>query len=234
MRPAVTIILTSHMKPTLGDALASVVAQTRTDFECVVMDSGQWFGVFDERSRIMGALHDEWAPHPLIRWESTGEEPGLASRACPVSWATNETIRRGLVTGDYVCTFYDDDTYEPRFIEAMAGYLDDHPDTMAVWCSQYRKALLGTGELQDRGTIPADRIVTPGSADCRVDGGQVMFRREVLDIMGDPWFSEEPRSCSHSDGIFLEWLADVSGGIHPLDEYLLTHRFTSFSTYTRP
>lgn len=231
MTPTLTIILTSHMKPTVGDAIASVLAQTRTDFECVVMDSGQWRGKDDERSLALATAFAEYAPR--VNWQFTGEEPDLGSRLCPVGWATNETIRRGLVRGKYVCTFYDDDEYEPTFVERMVGYLEATGE-QAVWCTQDRVRLLASGEKQHAGRIVASHVLTPGQLDNRVDGGQVMFSLDALMRVGDPWLPEDPRdgTCRHSDGIFLEKLCSVVGEIRPLDEMLYTHRFTPFSTYS--
>jgi hypothetical protein len=61
-----------------------------------------------------------------------------------------------------------------------------------------------------------------------------MFRREVLDKIGDPWLPEDPADavCRHSDGIFLEKLAQVCGVVHPIADVLYDHRFTPISTYT--
>ena len=230
MTPTVTIILTSHMKPTLRDALNSVVRQTFFDYECVVMDSGQWHGQNDSRSAEMGAIHDEYQCEH-IRWVTTGEEPDLGQHKCPVAWATNEGIRRGLVRGKYVCTFYDDDEYEPAFLERMVGYLEATGE-QAVWCTQDRVRLLASGERQHAGQIRADRVLTPGSILNRVDGGQVMFTRDALMQLGDPWLPEAPGGCLNSDGQFLERLCSLVGEIRPLDEMLYTHRFTPYSTYS--
>ena len=221
----VTIILTSHLKPTLGDALASVARQTFTDYECVVMDSGQRPPDDEWQLKMVAALD------PRIVLEFTGEDHGLRDRLCPVGWATNEVIRRGLVRGKYVCTFYDDDEYEPTFLERMVGHLEATGER-AVWCSQDRVALLASGERQHRGVIRADRVLTPGSILNRVDGGQVMFTREALMALGDPWLPEDPGSCYNSDGQFLERLCSLVGEIQPLDEMLYTHRFTPHSTYS--
>ena len=72
------------------------------------------------------------------------------------------------------------------------------------------------------------------SFDCQVDGAQVMFRREVLDIMGDPWLDENPdvSSCRHSDGLFLNRLGEIAGTVPAVGEVLCEHRFTPLSTYT--
>lgn len=229
----VSIILTSHMKPTLGEAIESVLAQTRQDFDCVVMDSGAWLGGEDERSVQMRSIYEGLRGRNVnLSVHLTDEPPDLRGSRCPVSWATNEAIRRGLVRGEYVCHFYDDDVYYPQFIERMAGYLDANPEAGAVWCSQDRLTLTRAGETQQHGHIAADRIAMPGSIDCRVDGAQVMYRRELLDVLGDPWMDENPATCGHSDGLFLERLAFVSGGLHPLGETLLAHRNTPYSTYS--
>jgi hypothetical protein len=220
------------MKPTLGDAVASIEAQTFRDFECILMDSGQWIDRDDELSNTMREL--VYGAQRLSRFKLrlTNEGPDLRAERCPVGWATNEVIRSGLVRGEYVCTFYDDDVYEPTFLEAMVGFLDEHPEHGAVWCSQDRVRWWPDGRTEHGGCLSADRELTPGNLLDRVDGGQFMFRRSMLDLIGDPWLPEDPGRCHHSDGIFLEKLAVACGVIPPLDLMLYTHRFTPYSTYS--
>jgi len=221
------------MKPTLGDAIESVVTQTRTDWECIVMDSGAWIGQPDERSRQMADIFDGLLGRDLpLSVYLTNEPPDLRSHKCPVSWATNEAIRRGLVRGRYVCHFYDDDLYYPTFIERMAGFLDDHPEAGAVLCAQDRVTLARDGTMNTYGQIAPASGIGPGQFDCRVDGGQIMYRRELLDAMGDPWMDESPGDCGHSDGIFLERLAGIVGSVPAIPEVLLAHRNTPYSTYS--
>jgi len=234
LAPAVTIIVTSHMKPTLGEALESVITQTRKDFQCLVLDSGQWIGQPGDLSAAMDAVYRKYAQHPLIEWVFTGEPPDLIRRKCPVAWVTNEAIRAGLPRGRYVCTFYDDDIYDPEFTEEMAGFLDRHPEAGAVWCSEYRAVGRPGAAAEVTGTIPAGGPKTAGQMDCQVDGAQVMFRREMLDRIGDPWLPEDADegSCRHSDGIFLERLAQAAGVIPAVSQFLVTHRHTPFSRYS--
>lgn len=232
LSPAVTCLLTSHMKPYLKDALNSVLAQTRSDIQVLVVDSGQWIGRDDTQSVLMASIYDAYHDHPLIDWVTTGESPGLHGRKCPVGWATNETIRAGLVRGRYISTFYDDDRWYPTFVERMAGYLDEHPDMMAVWCSQDRIKLDHDGVERVMHVILAG-APRAGGWDCQVDGGQIMFRREVLDLIGDPWLVEDPGDdCRHSDGLFLEKLGAVCGIVPNIPDVLLAHRFTPLSAYT--
>ncbi len=238
--PAVTCIMCVHMK---GDvtrqALDSVLAQTRLDdVHLLVVDSGQWLHddpgdvVDSDVARQMAKIYTEYGAHPNVEWTFTGEGPDLREHKCPVAWATNEAIRRGLVTGRYVCTFYDDDRYHPQFMERMAGWLDDHPEHNAVWCSQRRIAVRLDGTETVVGAIPATGTRHGGNWDCQVDGGQVMFRREMLDLIGDPWLPEDPSTCYHSDGLFLNKLAAVAGPVPGIPMALCDNRKTPLSTFS--
>lgn len=234
LQPAVTTVLTVHMKPYLRDSLDSVLAQTRQhDLHVLVVDSGQWIGRDDPTSKAMAAVHADYSGHPILEWVFTGEGPHLRDFRCPVAWATNEVIRAGLVRGRYMCTFYDDDRWHPTFVEKMAGYLDEHADASAVWCSQNRIRLDRDGSETLVGVIAATAPKN-GNWDCQVDGGQIMWRRTVLDAIGDPWLPEDPAdgSCRHSDGIFLEKLGAVCGTVPNIPEILYDHRFSPISTYT--
>lgn len=232
--PAVTCVLTSHMKPCLGDALASVTGQTRTDIHVLVLDSGQWIGRGGDIAGKMAAAYAQYSAHPLVEWVTTGEDTRLAARKCPVSYVTNEAIRAGLIRGRYMCTFYDDDLYDPQFMEKMAGYLDGYPDAAAVWCSEYRVVLRPDGTSDPAGYIRAAEPRSGQAFDCQVDGAQVMWRRELLDVIGDPWLPEDPAdgACRHSDGIFLNKLSAAAGVVQNIPDWLVTHRHTPWSTYS--
>ena len=232
LSPTVTVLLTSHMKPYLRDALDSILRQTRLDVQILVVDSGQWIGRDDPVSGQMRVIHQVYRGHPLVEWVTTGEDAELRRHKCPVGWVTNEVIRAGLIRGRYVSMFYDDDMYYPTFIERMAGHLDGHPDASAVWCSQDRIRLDSDGSEELIGVITATGPKRYGW-DCQVDGAQIMFRRELLDKIGDPWLPEDPGdTCRHSDGLFLEKLGVAYGTVPNILDVLLAHRFTPLSTYT--
>jgi hypothetical protein len=218
--------------PTLPAAIESVLAQTRQDFQLLVVDSGRWRGQPGPASKQMAKVHRSYSGHPLVEWTFTGEGPGLRERTCPVGWATNQAIRQGLVRGMYMCTFYDDDRYLPGFVERMAGYLDTHPQAGAVWCTELLATLAADGTETLVATRPATETRYGASFDCRVDGAQVMWRTSLLDVIGDPWLPEDPGSCYHSDGVFLDKLGSVCGAVPPVAEPLVVHRFTRLSAYT--
>jgi hypothetical protein len=222
------------MKPYLRDALQSVLAQTRLDIQIIVVDSGQWHRKDNPRAVGVAEVYDDFHDHPLVEWYSTGENADLRSHTCPIGWATNQVIRAGLVRGRYVCTFYDDDVYDPRYMEVMAGYLDEHPDVRAVWCSQKRDQLYLDGTTRTVGFIHAYGPKKGAQFDQLVDGTQVMFRRELLDEIGDPWLPEDGDEsiCRHSDGIFLDKIGLAAGVVSNIPDILVTHRFTPISAYS--
>lgn len=226
-------MLTSHCKPRwLEEAICSVLGQTRRDLELVVADSGQWIGCDDQASREMRRVHAAYSWHPLVVWVTTGERPSLAHRACPAAWTQNQVIRAGLLRGRYFTLFYDDDLYEPEFAEQMAGFLDEHPEALAVWCSQEQRRQEGDGfahECYRMATVPK----VAGQFDCQVDGGQVMMRTSLLGLIGDPWVPEDPaaRSCGHIDGLLFERMAVHAGTVPPLPDQrvLCVNRRTALS-----
>lgn len=233
--PTVTCVLTSHIKPSLGEAIESVLAQTRKDFHLLVLDSGEWIGGNSILAGTMQEIYDTYSRHPLIEWVTTGEPKNLRERACPVAYVTNQAIRNGLVVGKYMCTFYDDDLYYENFFERMCGYLDEHPDAGAVYCSEEIYALNHDKSFQQISSLPAlAPRFGPGNFDCRMDGAQIMWRTEALDQMDDPWIPEDPAydTCRHSDGLFLEKLARVVGTVYNIQQPLVKHRQSPWSTYT--
>jgi hypothetical protein len=232
LAPAVTCLLTAHQMPYLRVAVTSVLDQTRRhDVELVVVDSGWWIDQRDQTAGYLRETYLDFGTAPGVTWVFTGEASDLKAKACPVAWATNQAIRTGLVRGRYMCTFYDDDRYHPTFFERMAGYLDEHPDAPAVWCSQNRIRLDVDGAETLLGCIAAAGPKSSGW-DCQVDGGQVMWRTELLDKIGDPWIPEGTGDCRHSDGLFLERLGAVAGTVPNIPDVLMDHRFTPISTYT--
>lgn len=235
LAPTLTILLTAHMKPTVADTLRSIIGQTRTDFACLVLDSGQWRGRGDDDSVAMARAYCDYRHHQLVDWMFTGEPAELRREACPVAWVFNHAVRAGLIRGRYMCTMYDDDVYAPDFVERMVGYLEDNPQARACWCTEDRVTLHPDGSATLVGRIEATGPRSGAVFDCQVDGAQVMWRTDVLADIGDPWLPEDPAvgSCRHSDGVFLDKLGGVCA-VYPVQTpyALVTHRFTRWSTYT--
>ena len=213
----------------------SVLSQTRTDFQLIILDSGQWIGKSSSIARSMQKFYSKYSSHPLVEWVTTGESEHLYQDACPISYVTNRAIEAGIIRGKYMCTFYDDDVYEPEFFEKMAGYLDDHPEYKAVYCAENIYAVQENGTYQVSGFLGADAPrAGAGNFDCQMDGASIMWHTAALDLMTPPWLPEDPDYyvCRHSDGIFLEKLAAVVGTVGNIPEPLVKNRATPWSTFT--
>lgn len=233
LNPTITIIMPSHMKPEyLPDALDGLLTQTRTDFELVVVDSGEWIGKADARSKAMEAIHDAYSGHPLLTWFSLGEPPGLILRKCPISYIINEVIRKGLVRGKYVCVATDDDIHKPTYLEEMAGLLDNS-EWRAVYCAQDRNRINADGTETHEGVLPADAPRHGASFLNNIDMLQMMFQRSLLEELADPWFDENPidEVCRCSDGLFMNKIGELVTEVGNVPRALVVHRFTPLSTY---
>ena len=108
--PTFTIAMPAYnARRTIGSAIQSVLAQTRPDFELIVVDDGSSDDTCDQVTRI----GDERVR--LLRQENAG--PGSAR---------NLAIRSAR--GRYVSMLDSDDLWLPTYLETMAGILDRHPD----------------------------------------------------------------------------------------------------------
>jgi len=229
--------MTAHMKPTLGEAIRSVLTQTRQDFALVIVDSGAWVRKKDDVSRKIQEDYLTYVIDPRIEWVFTGERPNMGKEVCMVSHVFNQAYEVGLLRGKYICTFYDDDLYYPDFFEKMAGYLDEHPDSSIVRCSE-QWTVLKDGAQEDIKVLRADRVLSRDeNMDCVVDGMQVMFRKQVLDDLKQAFWKEplmdpRPEECRHSDGLFFNKMRGVIKQMDYIDEILCRHRFTPHSTFT--
>lgn len=230
--PTITCLLTAHMKPTLGEAIQSVLSQTRQDFALVIVDSGQWAGKNDPVSKQLSEIYLQFVIHPRIEWVFTGERQNMSQSVCMVSHVFNQAYEAGLLQGQFICTFYDDDLYYPTFFEKMAGFLEENRGYDAVRCSEtwvkYEK-----GSKTPLRELVADRDLTSADQfDCVVDGMQVMWRKEVLDRMEKPLMTTRPDECRHSDGLFFEKMKHHISKMGHIPEALCEHRFTPHSTFT--
>ena len=107
--PTFTIAMPAfNASRTIGAAIRSVLAQTRSDFELMVVDDGSR----DATPAVVERFGDERIR--LFRQENRG--PGAAR---------NLAIREGR--GRYVSMLDSDDLWFPTYLETMASILDRHP-----------------------------------------------------------------------------------------------------------
>ncbi len=99
---------------TLRDAIRSVFAQTRGDWELILVDDGST----DASGRIAAAVSDA-----RVRVVSDGVNRGLVHRLNQIAT---------LARAPYLCRMDADDVMHPRRLEAQLAFLAAHPDVDVV------------------------------------------------------------------------------------------------------
>ncbi|MDF2979300.1 MAG: putative glycosyltransferase [Actinomycetospora sp.] len=118
-RPAVSFLCTAYRtEQYLPATIRSVLDQTRTDWELVVVDNG-----------MSDAIRDIVEEHAdprivLVRQENRGMEGGVQAAAAAAS-------------GRYVAVLNSDDQITPRYTERMVALLDENPGVDVVDCDAY-------------------------------------------------------------------------------------------------
>lgn len=112
--PVVSILTACYnAAPFLRASVGSILAQTRSDIELVIVDDGSTDGSWD----VLSALSDSRLQ--LIRQENAG-----ASKARNRAFAAS--------SGRFVCFFDADDIMAPRHIESLLARLQTEPHCMAL------------------------------------------------------------------------------------------------------
>jgi spore maturation protein CgeD len=218
-----TTILTSHCKPGhCWEAIESVLAQSYSDWQLIVMDSGILYNA---------NYFNRWGSCGKIHVATTGETEDMRKQWCMQSMAINSCFQRGLVHGDLVTFLSDDDLYEPDAFYQFAETAWHNPLQHAWYGHASLWKQVGSFSYERVGDLRADAI---GGADytdldCKADGMQVCARRSVLDVTLWPVDIE---FAGHADGVFLSMLGKRCP-IHPLDFHVGSHRHTRDSTFSK-
>ena len=104
----------------LADTIASVLRQTRAEWELVVVDNGN--------SDTIASIVRSFAHDPrvrLVRQENRGYAGGVMAAAA-------------VARGDWFCVLDSDDEIMPEFAATMLDFFDAHPSVDAVGCDAYR------------------------------------------------------------------------------------------------
>lgn len=129
------IIPLYNKAPYVDKAIKSVLSQTYSDFELIIMDDGSKDDSYDVASRaIVG-----WDNCHVHRQQNAG-----------VSTARNEGVK--LSHGDFVCFLDADDWWEPTFLERVSGLINHYSEA----------GIYGTGYTIVNETKRKTRIATIG------------------------------------------------------------------------
>jgi len=197
--PWVSIITpTFNRSGYLRQAIASVLAQTFTDFEIIIVDDGST----DDTSTAVASFGSEQIVY--LRQQNAGR-----------SIARN----RGLAEarGQYIAFLDDDDLYLPQKLAAQASHLDNHPEIGLVAGGSQIISADGT-LIRDSQTLQKPpELALPGCLyACPLLTCSVLLRRNWLDAL-DHWFDPAMDRAEDTDlwirlllaGCRMAWMPDV-------------------------
>ncbi len=170
------IIPLYNKAPYVGKALQSVLDQSFTDFELIVVDDGST----DESARVVETVLSEAnVDCQLIRQENAG-----------VSAARNNGVARSR--GDFLCFLDADDWWAPSFLAEMSALIDEYPEA-GIYGTGYvivnetkrktRVAPLGLEPGFEKGYIDYCRVYAKTMA-MPLTSISVAMPRRVFDEMG--------------------------------------------------
>lgn len=140
------------------------------------------------------------------------------------------------LTGDYILYKSDDDLFDPGCLEKCVAYLDAYPGAHIGWFSMRETEEQEDGTFLYLSEIKADKCLGLNTShpevDYMLDGGQIIYRRECLEKVIQPFYPSGWLRASHADGLFMNQLAKFYT-FHPITkDYLLEHRRTKVSVFT--
>ncbi|HEY7055232.1 MAG TPA: glycosyltransferase family A protein [Vicinamibacterales bacterium] len=168
--PMVSIIVPAYnASATISETMASIFAQTRRDFEVIVIDDGS-----TDRPALDTSLAPWRAGVRLL------DQPNRGAGA-----ARNQGLLHAR--GRYVAFLDADDMWMPAFLETLAGYLDRHADCDLVWSDGWvcgETALAGRRFLETTGMGDDPSFEALLSERCTVLTSAVVGRRQIVDAVG--------------------------------------------------
>jgi GT2 family glycosyltransferase len=168
--PVISVVIPVYnASRSIGDTLTTVFAQTRTDFEVLLVDDGSSDG--DALDRALAP----WRHRIRLFWQ---QNAGAGA-------ARNLALANAA--GRFVAFIDADDGWTPRFLERQIGLLETRPDYDMVWSNGL---IRGTTPLAGRTYFDTTASYDPPTfrslllQTCTVLTSSVVARREVLEAVG--------------------------------------------------
>ena len=169
------IIPIYNKAPYVAKAIHSVLSQTCTDYELVIMDDGSSDRSFEVAEETVKGIDN----CRIYRQSNTG-----------VSMARNNAV--GLSNGEYLCFLDADDWWEPSFLESVSALISEYPDA-GIYGTGYtivnetkhktRIAAIGVETGFDKGYINYCQVYANGMY-MPLCIGSVCIPRSVFNEMG--------------------------------------------------
>ena len=209
MPPRVTVLMTTYNGARfIGASLSSILAQSFTDFELLVVDDGST----DDTIAIIERHHD-----PRLRLIRMPANAGIVAA---------RNIGFDAAKGTYIAALDHDDLADPDRLARQVAYLDAHPGVV----------LVGTEvRIDDNGHVRMPDHPSPGDPlamrwqlliDNPLTWSSVMFRAETVRALGT--FMRADFEPADDFDFYHRML--TQGDIARLDETLTTYRYHSSNT----
>lgn len=228
--PDISLMIISHNKPRFVlDAVNSVLKQTFTDWEGVLIDSGILYdqGIFKD-------IKD-----PRLTIIKSGETRELAKTKNMASWCLNKVLNSHPFKGELFVYIDDDDIYYPDALETFWNFYISHDRKIdAMYASQHIGLVDKDGKTQIVGERVADRpagqFCKGRKLDCQVDYLQFCHTFRILKKLGEvlgttQYHVEDKAHGHHADGVFMEQIGKLTT-VHPIKKFICINRRTADST----
>lgn len=187
--PVVSVLLTAYNRAGyLKDAIDSVLAQTYTDYELLILDDNS------STPEQLHVLMEYWnRPGVRIYKDDIRDE----YRKATVRYATMINLGLSLARGKYITYLCDDDLYFPDRLERMVALLDKGECQVVYGDQEMHYAEEPRGLRSHGGAVLTD-------AYCNVDHSSVMHTRAVIEEAGG--WDDHPDHWRQADAEFFRKL----------------------------
>jgi glycosyltransferase involved in cell wall biosynthesis len=208
----ITVLTMSHDRPHfIKQAVNSVLWQTFTDFEYIIIDNSEKEGT----RPILKEYKDE-------RIKLFYENPDIEKRhkECIVSFLLNKYME--IAQGKYIFFFGDDDILFPNCFEEMYNFSEANNGECSHCCQLWLTYhdggmwLLNGSKVHGFPNIVFNDKVSPS---CKATGGAILIRKDFLKDVEKPWFPLDSAHCATSDAVFFEKVA-MKHPIYPINKVL--------------
>ena len=202
--PAISVVMSvCNGSAYLSQAIESILSQSWCDFEFIIIDDGS-------KDETLGILRT---------YESKDTRIDVVSRGnTGLTRALNEGISRSR--GQFIARMDADDIAEPSRLDLQVGYLQTHPECVAVGCSLLLTDPDGDPLAEEEPPLTHDQIVVKlWSGIGALPHPTAVIRRDALNSVGG---YRESFLCAQDLDLWLR-LADV-GYLANLPQALLRYR----------
>lgn len=225
----ISVITPSFNKPPyVLEAIQSVLNQTFQDFEYHIVDNST-DGV---TTKIIGDfIKDQQLDLHKVHFTERYFLEEERKKVYPTTVIINEFLEESY--GDFIFYLSDDDYFLPNCFERVMQEFDRHPEAKVIYFGL--KVIDNVqNHWQDVSVLKADHKLAKGTnMDCMLDGGQVVFRKECIKQLTQPYFrTEMDNDTAHCDGIFLNRLSALYD-FYNIPDILAVKRRTSISTFIK-